>query len=274
MNYQIKFLMVNRQLRFFIILAICFHSIVSIFGQTKAVPRPFNPPRLVNDYINLLSTIENQNLEKKLVAYNDSTSIQIAIVLEETTGGENIVTYAQRLSEEWGIGQGDSDNGILLLVTTKERGLRIHTGYGAEIFLTDGMSKRIIDNVISPNFRNKQFYQGLDKATEIIMQLGTGEYQAVSSNRNKGIPPELIIILIIIIIVVISVIKNRDRWDDGDDGGYYRGGKYEDYGRPSRRRGRGWVVMPGSGGSFGSSGGGFGGFGGGSFGGGGASGSW
>ena len=242
-----------------------------LHGQVKPIPEPFSPPRLVNDYINLLSQQEYLSLERKLVSYNDTTSTQIAIVLEESTGGEDVFTYAQRLAETWGIGQQQEDNGVLILVTTKDRQLRIHPGYGAEIFLTDAMSRRIIDQVLVPNFRNGNYYEGLDRATDIIMQLGTGEYQAKNSD-NDEFPIELLIVLFIIILVIISIIKNRDRWDGGDDGGYYRGGRYEHYG-PRRRRG-GWIISPGSGGFGGSSGGGFGGFGGGSFGGGGASGSW
>lgn len=250
---------------------VCFSSLVA---QNKTLPRPFNPPRLVNDYVGLLDQSEAQRLEWKLVSYNDTTSIQIAIVIEESTGGEDIVTYSQRLAESWGIGQGNTDNGVLILITTKDRGLRIHTGYGSEIFLTDALSKRIITNVLAPSFRNNNYYSGLNEATSIIMQLGTGEYQPLSSNKSEGFPPELLVFLFILIIVVISIIKNNDRWDDGDDGGYYRGGRYEDYGRPRRRNRGGWVIMPGSGGGSFGGGGGFGGFGGGSFGGGGASGSW
>lgn len=273
-----KFPMVYKHLKFLsaLILVLFLGTLVS--AQNKPLPQKYNPPRLVSDYVSLLSPSEYQTLERKLVAYNDSTSIQIAIVLEETTEGEEIMPYAQRLAESWGIGQGNTDNGILILVTTQDRGVRIHTGYGAEGFLPDGMANRIIRNMIVPNFRAGDYFTGLDKATNVIMQLGTGEYQAVSSESKKGFPIELLFLLFVIIVIVISVANNHDRWDDGDDGGYYSGGQYEDYGRPKRRRRRGgWVITPGGG--FGSGGGGgfsggFGGFGGGSFGGGGASGSW
>ncbi len=273
-----KYPMVKKHIKTLGIILFLLAHIIQLGAQIDNIPKPFSPPRLVNDFVNLLSKVEYQRLEQKLVAYSDTTSIQIAVVLNKTTGGENIVTYSQRLAESWGIGQDDTDNGILILVSTEDRGLRIHTGYGVEGFLPDGMARRIIDQVLVPNFRRNQYYEGLDRATDIIKQLGTGEYQAVAVEKNEGLPLELIFLVFIILIIVISVINSKDRWDDGDDGGYYRGGQYEDYGRKHRRNRGGWVIMPGSRGSFGNRGGGFsggfGGFGGGSFGGGGASGSW
>ncbi len=266
----------NKLARIFSFIVAPFFLVSVIFGQGKQIPLKFNPPRLVSDYVDLLTTGQFQSLENKLVAYNDSTSTQIAIVIERSTEGEDIFSYSQRLAEDWGIGQTDKDNGVLILVTTEDRKLRIHTGYGAEIFLTDAMSKRIIDKVIIPNFRKGNYYTGLDKASDIIMQLGSGEYTSSDEPESK-IPVLLIVIFIIILIIVISIIASR--FDAGNDGGYWSGGRYGHYGPQKRNRSGRWIIIPGTGsfggGGFGGGGfGGFGGFGGGSFGGGGASGSW
>jgi len=225
----------DRNIMRFILSAIVILSIsLGAFAQPKELPKPHNPPRLVNDYVGWLSPSEYQTLERRLVAYDDSTSIQIAIVIEETTGGEDIFSYSQRLATEWGIGNQGRDNGVLIMIATKDRTMRIHSGYGAEGFLPDNMSRRIIDQLMTPNFRQGKYYDGLYKATEIIMMLGTGEYQALErKGRDAGIPPELIFFIIVACIIVVTTVnKNRDHWDDGDDGGYYRGGRYEDYGRP------------------------------------------
>lgn len=242
------------------------------FAQ-KSIPARPSPPRLVNDYINLLSPEERNRLERKLVAYNDSTSTQIAIVIERSLEGNEIVDYTQRLSEQWGIGDKQKDNGILIYVAFDDRKLRISTGYGVEGFLTDAMSKRIIDNVISPAFREQNYYNGLDRATDIIFQLGSGEYKADSSDEDSILPFMLMLFLLILFIVIVA---NSKGGGGNDDGGYYRGGRYQGRGGSG-----GWVIMPGGGGWTGGGGnwsggggGGFGGFGGGSFGGGGASGGW
>lgn len=246
--------------------------LLAFFSLVGTAQKELPPPsdRLVNDYAGMLSANEVRALEEKLVAYDDSTSTQIAIVIERSLDGADIFDYSFRLAEHWGIGQSENDNGILIYVASLDRKVRIQTGYGTEGFLPDAMAKRIIENVIIPAFRQQQYYQGLDRATDIIISLAKGEYQGMGRQR-KPMPIGLILFLIVLILIVIIVINRNE----GGGGGYYRGGRY-DHGRG------GWIIFgPGSGGGGwhsggggGFGGGGFGGFGGGGFGGGGAGGSW
>jgi len=248
---------------------------VQVAWTQKAIPpKPF---QLVNDYARVLEANEKRTLERKLVAYNDSTSTQIAIVIDNSLQGEDIFDYSNRLAENWGIGQGEKDNGILIYIAFSDRKLWIQTGYGAEGFLPDAMAQQIIDGIITPAFKQQQYYQGLDRATDVIFKLAAGEYTAddIRSSDDSGAFPIAMIFLIILLIFFLAS-RGGGGGNDDDDGGYYRGGRYQ-----RRRGGGGWVIMPGSGswdigggGGGGFGGGGFGGFGGGSFGGGGAGGSW
>ncbi len=259
--------------------------LMAVVTFAKEPPDPPQPPRLVNDYTNTLRQNEVDALEQKLVAYDDSTSTQIAIVIERSLEGDDIFDYSFRLAEKWGIGRAGKDNGILIYIALQDRKLYIQTGYGAEGFLPDAMAKRIIDQVIVPNFRKQRYYEGLNRATDIIMKLGSGEYtnDDMGSGDEFPIAALVVVILFIVIIIVISAAAGG--------GGYYKGGRYDsgggwmifgpgwdddddDDGKPRKRRRRksgGWGGWNGGGG-FG--GGGFGGFGGGGFGGGGAGGSW
>ncbi|MEL6944833.1 MAG: TPM domain-containing protein [Bacteroidota bacterium] len=246
--------------------------LLQVAGAQKAIPpKSF---QLVNDYARVLQASEKRALERKLVAYNDSTSTQIAVVIDNSLQGEDIFDYSFRLAESWGIGQGEKNNGILIYIAFSDRKLWIQTGYGAEGFLPDAMAKQIIDGIITPAFRQQQYYGGLDRATDVIIKLAEGEYTA-DDMRGNGDDSLFPIIMIFLIILIIFILASRGGGGD-DDGGYYRGGRYE------RRRGGGWVIMPGSGswdvggggGGWTGGGGGFGGFGGGSFGGGGAGGGW
>jgi uncharacterized protein len=252
------------------------------------VPEPTN--YLVNDYAGLLNRQEVVQLGRKLSKYAQETTTQIVLVTENSLNGEDDFQRAFAIKDKWRPGSAENDNGILLYVAKEERKVRIVTGYGTEGFLPDAMAKRIIDNIIVPEFKRGNFYGGLDKATDAIMQLGRGEFADVEPQEGPrdakgGIPSVLVIIVLIVIIVLLSAIMSGGG-DDDDDGGYYRDGRYDDYGRRRRRRGGGWIFFPGGGwtsgggggggfdGGGGFGGGGFGGFGGGMSGGGGAGGSW
>ena len=234
---------------------------------SKEPPPAPNPPRLVNDYVGLLSSSQVAALERKLVAYDDSTSTQIAVVIENSIEGDDMFEYSYRLAEKWGIGRQGKNNGVLLFIAFKNRKLRIQTGYGAEGFLPDIMARRIIDQVIAPSFRKQDYFGGINRATDVIMKLGSGEYSNDQVYRDD-FPWEVLVFIIIFIVIVIIISK-------GGGGGYYRGGRYDS-------GGGGWIIIgPGGGGRGGSwdggggfGGGGFGGFGGGGFGGGGAGGGW
>lgn len=246
-------------------------------GIEKYIPAAPNPPRLVNDFIGKLTPEQKDALERKLVAYDDSTSNQIAIVTIGDIGDYDISDFAVALGRKWGIGGKEFNNGVLIVVLEdKERGKRkvwIATGYGLEGAIPDITAKQIIENDIVPNFKAQDIYRGLDEGTSDLMRAAAGEYKAPAgySKRGKGkgggIPLGTVIVVVIILIVVSNINKRGGggmmsrrgyrRWDNTPPIWFPGGG------------GGGW----GGGGSSGG-GGGFGGFGGGSFGGGGAGGDW
>src|SRR5512133_2468175 len=80
-------------------------------------PEPMTPPRIVNDFTGLLNTQEQYNLETKLVQFNRESSTQIAIVTYDDLQGFDIGDFGDRLAQKWGIGQADSNNGILMLIS-------------------------------------------------------------------------------------------------------------------------------------------------------------
>ncbi|MCB0459285.1 MAG: TPM domain-containing protein [Flavobacteriaceae bacterium] len=258
MHYQLKYL--TLLVAFFFISINCF---------SQEIPKKKYDDRAVQDYIGLLSEGEQQLLNNKLKNYADSTSTGIVIAIRNDIE-DDIDFYAANMLAEWGIGQKGKDNGVLLLLDTNQRRVAISTGYGVEHLLTDALSRRIIENDITPEFKKGDFYKGLDNGTTSIMQVLSGEFKGTPSTGNEGIP---IIFIIIFFIILLIILSNRNR---GGGGG--RRYKNDDAARSLleaiilSRAGRGGF----SGGGFGSgsSGGGFGGFGGGMGGGGGASGSW
>jgi len=253
-------------------------SINRIFSQN--IPERPVPPRLVNDFAGMLKAEEIRALEQKLVAFNDSTSTQIAIVIVPSLGGYDKTDYAQQLGEKWGVGQKGLNNGVLILVKSKtadSRGeVRITTGYGVEGPIPDLTCSEIVDREILPAFRNGDYYGGLNNATNTLMSLARREFSAADygqrakKSTGKSIPFGLLIFIVFIIISMIS------RGSGGSNKHISTRGLpfWMLMGMMNSGRGSGGSWGGFSGGGGGGGGGGFGGFGGGSFGGGGAGGSW
>jgi len=237
--------------------------------QDKDLPKAPNPPRLVNDFANVLSGGEAQQLESKLVAYNDSTSTQITIVIMPQVD-DDIANFAARLGDAWGIGRKHKDNGVLITIDMGGHHVNIATGKGVEGAIPDVTARKIIDQFITPNFKQQQYYTGLDQATTAVMQALAGQFKGDGAPQGKDNSNAYFILALIVIIIIFSVLRGNK--GGGSGGSYGSNGFLWGLGAGLMSGGRGFGG--GGGGGFGGGGGGFGGFGGGGFGGGGASGSW
>ena len=229
-----------------------------------------NPPTLVTDVAGVLSPEQKQALENKLVAIDDSSSNQIAVVIIPSLDGYPKEEYATKLFRDWGIGNKKTNNGVLLLIAINDRQIRIEVGYGLEGAIPDITALNIIDNDIKPAFKAGNYYEGIDQATDNIAKAAVGEYKVAkakkSKNKNNGT------VFVLVLIMILLFLKG------GRGGGGSNIGRsgFSDVatgmllgsllGGGGRHGGGGW--------SDGGGGGGFGGFGGGSSGGGGAGGSW
>ncbi len=251
---------------------------VGLFAGTSDIPVRPDPPRLVNDFTGLLAPAETQALESQLVAFDDSTSTQIVVVIVNDLKGYDVNQFAYTIGHSWQVGQKGKNNGIVLLVkpkTSDSRGqVSIQSGYGMEATVTDALSKRIIENEIIPQFRQNNYYGGIEAGVKAIMLASKGQYKAEPKKARQGSYGGLIIFLVIFIIFIIAAIGSRKQQYDAE---------HHSVSGSSLP----WWLLMGTfmGSSFNNSSGGhwdnfssgsdsFGGFGGGDFGGGGASGSW
>jgi len=238
-----------------------FLFLIQSFVFAQDIPQKPNPPRFVNDLAGgLLSQGEINQLEQKLKAYFDSTSTQVVIVIVKSVQPYDISEYAIKLGREWGIGQKDKNNGIVFLWAPGDRKIFIATGYGAEGGLTDAYSKRIIETVVKPNFKQLRYYQGIDEATNSIFKYLSGEFDAEPTEEGDS----GFVIFLVILFIIIGLIVFRNKGGGNRGGGFVPYTTYTGWGSSSG----GWSSGGGS-----SGGGGFD-FGGGSFGGGGAGGDY
>jgi uncharacterized protein len=250
-------------------------GIAQISGQN--IPSKPNPPRLVNDFANILTAEQRSHLEQMLVAYDDSSSIQVALVTVNSLDGAGIDDYAIALGREWGVGNKSTNNGVVVLLSLEQgkRGVFIAPGYGLEAALSDYTCKSIIDGEMLPQFKQGNYYRGLEQGIDAILSAARGKYTAPEGyeNRGKGKGGGKIFFLILLMILVFIFIGGRGG-GGGGDAMTRRGHRHVGRVPP-------FLFFPpigggggGGGGGWSGGGGGFGGFGGGGFGGGGAGGSW
>ena len=168
----------------FTLLFITFFTCNIIFAQFD-IPKKPDFQTSVYDYANVLSATEKTQLEEKLVRYSDSTSTQIVAIIIEDLNGDNIQTLTPNWGEKWGIGDAEKDNGIVILLSKNDRKIWISPGYGTEVQLVAGMTGEIVRNVIIPEFKAGNYYNGLDKGTDAIIDVFKGKYKG-SRKQNKG----------------------------------------------------------------------------------------
>lgn len=234
----------------------------------KSIPKPV-PAKLVVDNANLLDGYDAQQLENKLVALDDSTSNQVVVVTVNSLNDQDIQDVATATFRDWGIGNKKTNNGVLLLISTGDRKIRIEVGYGLEGAIPDVVASDIIANDLTPAFKQGNYYSGINKAVDDIAKAAVGEYKVRRTQKNaNGDSLSSLVYFFIILAFIIFVLVRRGGGGKGGGGGFI--GPFILGNILGNMGGRGGTSDWGGG--FG--GGGFGGFGGGSSGGGGASGGW
>ena len=258
---------------------LCITASAAVF----AIPSRPEPARLVNDFAGIFSPQQTMQLERALVAFDDSTSNQIAVVTVPDLEGYSASEYATRIGLDWKVGSAEFDNGLVLLIKPKTPDsngqVAISVGYGLEGAIPDAYAKRIIENELIPHFKQDDYFGGAAAACEVLMKLASGEISEPRSRDDDDAGGVLAFFMFLIFVIIVAVVAAR--YDKGNNNGRRGGGgNYRDGSDVMDAIIIGSLLGSGRGGrsswggSSGGFGGGFGGFGGGSFGGGGASGSW
>jgi uncharacterized protein len=150
------------------LLALCAGLLLSLAQAQQAVPAL---TAHVVDHSATLDAAQLAQLEAKLAAFEQSHGAQIVLLLVSTTQPEDIASYAQRVADSWKIGRKVVGDGLLLVVAKHDRKVRIEVAKTLEGAIPDLASRRIIDEAITPRFRQGDFAGGLDAASEQIMKL-------------------------------------------------------------------------------------------------------
>ncbi len=270
-----------RKLLLLFVLIQCYQQEYALAQETDQefhafIPNPMTPPRLVNDFADLLSEEQEFSLESKLLKFNNESSNEVTLVIVPSLHEMEVGEFTQETARKWKIGKKGRDNGVLILTSSGDRKIFIAPATGLQGVLPDVVCGRIIRKDILPRFKEGNYYGGFDAGIESIMAASRGEFINDLPAAPQGLPVWMGVFLILMFgflffIIFYLISRRKDiyvsrkgyKYDQGGWGGWFGGGS-------------GWSDSSwNSGSNNDSGGGGFGGFGGGGgFDGGGAGGSW
>ena len=245
-----------KRLKNIFLLLVCLGSVCISNSIAKEVP-PLTGP--VVDLANVLSNSEVDSLGNSIRNFYANTNSQLQVLIVDTLDGEDIEGYSIKVAEKWKIGSKEG-TGVILLVAVKDRKMRIEVGQGAEGAITDSQAGKIISDIITPEFREGNYYKGISLGLVQIANYLGGEFhtdQRMSRRFGSKQVGSLIFFFLFLILAFSSIIRRG--------GGGFLTGILLGTLLGGGRSGGGWS---GGGGGGGWSGGG------GGFSGGGASGSW
>ncbi len=164
----------------------------------------------VTDQTATLTAAQQAALEQTLQAFEARKGSQLAILIVPTTAPETIEQYALRVAEQWKLGRKKVDDGAILVVAKNDRALRIEVGYGLEGALNDATSKRIVSEIITPRFRQGDFYGGISAGVDRIIRVIDGEPLPEPTGKSPGETVDIqqyVPVIFILALVVGGVLR-------------------------------------------------------------------
>ncbi|MEO0331223.1 MAG: TPM domain-containing protein [Bacteroidota bacterium] len=202
-----KYVLMSNSIRYFV--GLCF-LLAGHSSFTQTIP-PLSAR--VNDYANVLSYSAEEELEARLRDHEERTTNQVAVLTINSLESSSMEDFSMQTVESWKLGQEGRENGVLFLVVTDDRKLRVEVGYGLEPYLTDATSGRIIREVIVPHFRADDYEQGIIAGTNAILAQieGIEDFSEPLSSKEDGGSFGVLTFLLSIVSVIIGWFVWRKR---------------------------------------------------------------
>ena len=211
---------------FIVMISVFLLSQITAINLVKAAPQFPKPTefKYVNDYANVIDSDSAQYIFSVGKELEDKTGAQATVVVINSLEGETIEAYANGIFRDWGIGQEEKNNGLLILLSMEERQWRVEVGTGIEGAVTDIYSSRVMNDFAVPKFQQNQYGQGLREAYSVLADNIAKEY-AVTLEKNISVPRYIengtgtntsrkgnnIPIIAVIILIILDLIFNRGR---------------------------------------------------------------
>lgn len=202
------------------LLVINFFFVLSVPNSFALKVEDISATDYVTDYTNTLNGEQILEISKNLNKIETQKGYQIAVVIVDNLDGDYIEHYVTTLYEKLGLGTKEKDEGMLWLIVKDERLMRMEVGYGLESVLTDGVTKKIQDNFVQPEFKNDNYYAGVkigaEKISEVLLTGIAGDNSVASTNQDFNLPFEFIVFLFFVILNIFgwlfAIIARTKSW--------------------------------------------------------------
>lgn len=182
----------------------------SSFAAANTVPTP-SGDIYVQDFAQLLSKGEKQELNQLGLQLENQTTAQVAILSVQTTGEKTIQEYANEAFRTYGIGSKQKNNGVLLVVAIKDRKIWLEVGYGLEGRIPDGKAGRILDEYALPYLQKDQPNKALTETYKVLVKEAYAEYgmeapegiaaeKPVQQGKETDFPMWIVILVVAVLL--------------------------------------------------------------------------
>lgn len=244
-------------------LFLCFIVVASLLTLTGCEEEKLLPTQALfaNDFADVLDDADEKTIINLGNELKEKTTAEVVVVTIDSTGGQDISDYALNLGRDWGIGNKEKNNGVLILLAAEDRDVYIAVGYGLEGALPDSKTGRILDNYAVPYFKGDNFSLGLVETYKAVVNEVYVEYglepkegyvpaDQLRETKSDKINVKQVLsswIVLIIIVLIYTFLFRRGIFFIPFGGGNFRGGGFGGFGGGSSGGGFG-------GGSFGGGG--------------------
>jgi uncharacterized protein len=169
-------------------------------------------PELTGHVVDTTATLAPEalaRLEAKLAAFEQRKGSQIAVLLVRTTAPEAIEEFSLRVAEQWRVGRGGVDDGVVLVVARDDRRMRFEIGYGLEGAVPDALARRIIAETIAPRFYEEDFAGGLEAGLDALIGLIDGEQLPVPVAREPDVEPFAALPVVLVLALFVAPLFRR-----------------------------------------------------------------
>ena len=132
------------------------------------------PNTLVHDYVGVIGSTNPNRVELLSLhvdALNKQSGVQLVAVVVKDMGGRDVETFSADLFNKWGIGRKGEDQGALLVISMREKKVRLEVGYGAEAVIPDQVAMRIVEEAAVPALKRGDVYDAILRTARAISQL-------------------------------------------------------------------------------------------------------